>query len=69
MSSHEIEELQVLIGQLHTKMDLMLRSLKSCQGRCHVDNPPGRWRGLGRALTAFFQPRHELTLENADAEF
>jgi len=41
-------------------------SLRRCQARCHVDNPPGRWRSLGRAFLALFKP-HQLTAGD-DAE-
>ena len=53
MESQEYQEIKEMIGQLDAKVDLIGRSLKTCQSRCHVDNPPkSRWRGLGRALLA-----------------
>ena len=57
------EESDVKMVALDTKMDLMLNSLKRCQTRCHVDNPPGRWRGLGRAILGLFETRHQLLEE------
>lgn len=48
----EIRELKDMVSGIG-KMVLTIRdSLKRCQSRCHVDNPPGRWRCLGRALRA-----------------
>ncbi len=52
MFSQEYTELKEMIESIDAKQELILKSLKSCQGRCHVDNPPGRWRGLGRVLAA-----------------
>lgn len=39
------------VDKLTTKMSIIHSSLRACQSRCHVDNPPGRWRTLGRALS------------------
>ena len=78
MSIDEVEELRNMIkglaakaeksdekmAGLDAKMDLMMSSLKKCQARCHVDNPPGRWRGLGRAIVRLFETRHQLTEES-----
>lgn len=52
MESHE--ELKEMILAVGAKVDTILSSLKTCQSRCHVDNPPpkNRWRGLGQALLA-----------------
>jgi hypothetical protein len=55
MPSHEFDELKCLIEGIGTKVDNIAKSLKSCQSHCYVDNPPGRWKGLLRALTAFFR--------------
>jgi hypothetical protein len=50
-----------MITALDQKMTTMMTSLKACQSRCYVDNPPpsasqsGRWRGLGRALAAMIK--------------
>jgi len=68
VSTQEIDELKDMFGKLDQKLEIIRRSLKKCQQRCHVDNPPGRWRGLGRALLAMFKPTHEMTMEEADAE-
>jgi hypothetical protein len=54
MSTQEYSELREMIETVGRKQELILSSLKKCQGRCHVDNPPGRWTGLGRALMALF---------------
>lgn len=56
-----------LLEGLVKTLETIRSSLRRCQARCHVDNPPGRWRGLGRALAAFFHP-HQLTAEGDDAE-
>jgi hypothetical protein len=55
MPTQEVTELKEMIGQLHTEIRLMRQSLSSCQRRCLVDNPPGRWRYLGRALLAMIR--------------
>lgn len=55
------EESDEKMESLGAKMELMLTSLGRCQARCHVDNPPGRWRGLGRAILGLFETRHQLT--------
>jgi hypothetical protein len=52
---------------MNQKLDIITNNLRRCQTRCHVDNPPGRWRGLARAIAALFQ-KHQLTMENADAK-
>lgn len=81
MSSNEVSDLREMIRKLDLKIDsvdeknvdmnnklnIIMRNLSKCQSRCHVDNPPGRWRGLGRAIAALFQ-KHQLTMENADAK-
>lgn len=56
---------KLLEGLVRT-LETIRSSLRRCQARCHVDNPPGRWRSLGRALAAFFRT-HQLT-EGNDAE-
>jgi len=56
VDSQEYRELKEMITALDQKMTTIMTSLKACQSRCYVDNPPpsasrtGRWRGLGRAL-------------------
>lgn len=53
MDSQEYRELKEMIGAVDGKVEGILTSLKTCQSRCHVDNPPtSRWRELGRALLA-----------------
>jgi hypothetical protein len=55
MPTQEVSELKEMIVLLHTEIKLMRQSLASCQKRCLVDNPPGRWRGLGQALIAMIR--------------
>jgi hypothetical protein len=70
MSSSEIDELRGLIksldqkvddrfGALNEKLDNMMVPLRKIQGRYLVDNPVGRWRGLGRALLSMFRANNE----------
>jgi hypothetical protein len=76
MSAPEIEELRTKMTALDRKIDdqqemmkgldrtlgIILASLRKCQRRCHVDNPPGRWRTLGRAIVEMFKSNnHQLT--------
>jgi len=55
METQEYRELKEMVSQLGQKLETILASLRTCQSRCHVDNPPGRWRGLGRALVAMIR--------------
>jgi len=55
METQEYRELKEMVSQLGQKLETILTSLRTCQSRCHVDNPPGRWRGLGRALVAMIR--------------
>ena len=50
MPTQEYLELKEMIQAVDGRTTQILEALKGCQSRCHVDNPPGRWRGLGRAL-------------------
>ena len=82
MSSSEVEELRNMIkqldakidkvggtcGALETKVDAMLVPLRRFASHYHVDNPPGRWRGLGRALAAFARPTNNEQTESTDAK-
>jgi hypothetical protein len=53
MSTQEYQELKDMIESVGSRIDTILTSLRACQSRCHVDNPPASgWRGLGRALLA-----------------
>lgn len=45
-------ELKEMIESIDQKVTTMLSSLKNCQSRCIVDNPPSRWRALGQAIVA-----------------
>ena len=56
MYSQEYRELKEMIEAVDHKLETILSSLKTCQGRCHVDNPPrNKWRGLGQALMAMLK--------------
>lgn len=55
MQSQEYRELKEMIEDQGKTLNTILNSLKTCQSRCHVDNPPNRWRGLGQALAALFR--------------
>jgi hypothetical protein len=52
MSTQEIHELKEIIERIEGKVDLMGISLKNCQSRCHVDNPPKGWRKIFRSLSS-----------------
>lgn len=52
MSSQESLEIKEMIAALGLKIDTIAASLKTCQSRCHVDNPPRKLRGLLRAVAA-----------------
>ena len=53
--SQEFIELKEMIELVDRKSNVILNSLKTCQSRCHVDNPVGKWRGFGRALMALLR--------------
>lgn len=55
MESREYVELKDMIQAVDRRTSLILKSLQSCQKHCYVDNPPGRWRGLGRAIIALIR--------------
>jgi len=55
MQTQEYRELKEMIDAQGKTLQTILTALKSCQSRCHVDNPPSRWRGLGRALVAMIR--------------
>jgi len=58
----KIDAQQEIMQGLDRTLRIILSSLKKCQKRCHVDNPPGRWRSLGRAIVAMFKSEnHQLT--------
>jgi len=52
MPTQEFLELKEMIEAVGNKLTSIAKALQTCQSRCHVDNPPSRWRGLGRALLA-----------------
>jgi len=57
LQSQEMNELKEMIEAVDKKVNTIMAALLRCQTRCYVDNPrvadpPGRWRGLGRALMA-----------------
>ena len=59
----EIRELKDMVAGIARTVTTIRDSLRKCQSRCHVDNPPGRWRSLARALRALVSPttREEKT--------
>ena len=52
MQAQEMDEIKEMFQKLSERLDTISASLKSCQSHCYVDNPRGRWQGLGRALLA-----------------
>lgn len=52
MPTQEFLELKEMIEIVGDKLTIISNALQTCQSRCHVDNPPSRWRGLRRALLA-----------------
>jgi len=62
------EDQRELTEKLIEKLDIIMTSLRRYQKRHYVDNPPGRWRGLGRALLAFTRVREPQTTEDKDGE-
>lgn len=52
MQSREFEDLKVIVDRIECKVDTMATSLKSCQARCYVDNPPKGWRRFFKSLSA-----------------
>ena len=55
MDAQEVNELKEMIEAVDKKVNTIMESLMRCQTRCVVDNPVGRWRGLGRALLAIIK--------------
>ena len=56
MASAEFEELRDLITEVKTEVVTIKKSLKSCQSHCYIDNPPGKWVALARAIKSIFKP-------------
>lgn len=52
MQSREFEDLKAIVDRIEGKVDTMVVSLKSCQSRCYIDNPPKGWRRLFKSLSA-----------------
>ena len=52
MPTQEFAELKEMIESVDKKLTTIATALQKCQSRCHVDNPPSKWGGLGRALLA-----------------
>jgi hypothetical protein len=50
MQSPEFHELKDIVDRIESKVDTMVESLKRCQSRCHIDNPP---HGLKRLFKSF----------------
>ena len=58
MDSKEYLELKDMIEAVDRKVQTILTSVGNISMRCKaciVDNPPGRWRALGRALSALIR--------------
>ena len=79
MSTSEVEDLRKMIGELdrkvddrfgalNLKLDNMMAPLRKIQKHYRVDNPVGRWRGLGRAILSMFQPPQTTAKEDANAK-
>jgi hypothetical protein len=52
MPSQEFHELKEIVDRIEGKVDVMTESLKRCQARCHIDNPPRGWNRFFRFLTS-----------------
>jgi hypothetical protein len=52
MQSREFDELKAIVDRIEGKVDTMVISLKSCQTRCYVDNPPKGWRRFFKSMTS-----------------
>ena len=52
MPSQEFHELKEIVDRIEGKVDLMVTSLKNCQSRCHVANPPRGFKRFFKALTS-----------------
>jgi len=52
VDTQDVIELKEMIEAVDRKVNTIMESLIRCQNRCIVDNPVGKWRGLGRALLA-----------------
>jgi hypothetical protein len=66
--NREIRELKDMVASVARTVITIKDSLRTCQSRCHVDNPPGRWRGLYRALRALVSPTREEKPASSRAE-
>jgi hypothetical protein len=53
MPTPEYHDLKEIVDRIEQKVDIMTASLRSCQARCHVDNPPRGWKRIFKSLTAF----------------
>lgn len=53
MQSREFDELKAIVDRIEGKVDTMVTSLKSCQARCYVDNPPKGWRRIFKSISTF----------------
>lgn len=61
------QKVDVRFDALNLKLDNMMAPLRKIQKHYRVDNPVGRWRGLGRALLSMFRPPLS-TKEDANAK-
>lgn len=53
MPTQEFHELKEIVDRIEGKVDLMVKSLRTCQSHCHVANPPRGWRRFFKSLTSF----------------
>jgi hypothetical protein len=51
MPSQEFHELKEIVDRIEGKVDTMVESLKKCQSRCHIDNPPRGFKRFFKSLT------------------
>jgi hypothetical protein len=52
MPTQEFLEIKEIVDRIEGKVDLMVVSLKNCQSRCHVDNPPKGWKRFFKSLSS-----------------
>jgi hypothetical protein len=53
MHTREFDELKSIVDRIEGKVDTMVISLKNCQARCHVENPPKGWRRFFKSIPSF----------------
>ncbi len=55
MSANEVDVLNEKLDRIMARVELISKSLVTCQSRCHVDNTPGKWTGLWRSVKNLFK--------------